>query len=58
MPKFEVEVSFFVVADDIDDAFDKTKAWLDRQEIELSDGIRTYHTFDDCITELKDEDGA
>jgi len=36
MPKFEVEVSFFVVADDIDDAFDKTKAWLDRQSIEES----------------------
>jgi len=54
MPKkYEVEVSFTVVADNEDDAVRRLRAYLDPMSYTLESGIRGYTTYDDCATEIK-----
>lgn len=53
--KYEVEVTFIVAAKDEDDAVFKLRAWLDKQEVTLDCGVRSYHTYDDCATKHEPE---
>jgi hypothetical protein len=54
MPKkYEVEVSFTVVADNEDDAVRRVRKVLDPIEYDLASGMRGYTTYDDCATEIK-----
>lgn len=53
--KYEVEVSFIVVADDEDDAVRRVRAVLDPVEYTLQSGLRGYFTYDGCATEHEDQ---
>jgi len=52
--KYEVEVSFIVVADNEDDAVRRVRAHLDPQTITLESGLRSYFTYDDCAKEVEE----
>lgn len=56
MPKrYEVEITFKVVADDKDDAVRRVRAVLDPVEYTLESGLRGYFTYDGCAHEVKEE---